>query len=564
MSLIGKAMLVPTTSTSAETLKNKSISLDNNTLTGTLAQFNTALTNGTFATLEGLSVQWGGPPSYNSATGVFTIPRSLTDLVNNVDPISQLKNGFAILKLESDGVLKLPNYITADTPNKSVFINTINNTTSNVSNNWEFAWETGNLKLPGGGYLGPIYNFSTPWNGIVLGLENLVKKSRLTQDIDTIKISVADNTLSAFADVSVVYTGNENDAYVKVGVKRSGTAKEWYFKDTGALRFPDNTEQTTAWIPGTSLAGYATETFVGGAITAGLTGYATQNYVSEAIGTLVSQAPAALDTLYELSLALGSDPSFATTVTTALGNRLRVDINSQGLNTVQQQNARTNLGLSAVATSGSYTDLSNKPFIENFTDAKARLALSWTAGSGSYDLNTGVLTLPTQTSHLINNSGYITGISPTLTSPTITTPTLSSVVTRKSDNTTDFKVVDEYVKIVSGTATNFGSPLLLDSFNISNYRTVKYLIEVSAVHPQGSTVVELVEVSVAVQAGSGVFGVFINSVTLVHVMDYYMAQFDAHIDDTNTYVTLTATTHANNSSATNFKILATGFRRLTS
>lgn len=78
--------------------------------------------------------------------------------------------------------------------------------------------------------------------------------------------------------------------------------------------------------------------------------YATQTYVGTQIANLVASAPAALDTLNELAAALGNDPNFATTITTALGNRLRIDINTQGLTATQQGNGRTNLGLGTLAT----------------------------------------------------------------------------------------------------------------------------------------------------------------------------------------------------------------------
>lgn len=53
--------------------------------------------------------------------------------------------------------------------------------------------------------------------------------------------------------------------------------------------------------------------------------------------------PSALDTLDELAAALGDDANFASTVTTALGNRVRVDTAAQGLSGTQQTNARTNI-----------------------------------------------------------------------------------------------------------------------------------------------------------------------------------------------------------------------------
>lgn len=43
-----------------------------------------------------------------------------------------------------------------------------------------------------------------------------------------------------------------------------------------------------------------------------------------------------------------------------------------------------------------------------YTDTRSRAALSFVAGSGAYNSSTGVITIPTQTSHLTNNSGFIT------------------------------------------------------------------------------------------------------------------------------------------------------------
>lgn len=62
--------------------------------------------------------------------------------------------------------------------------------------------------------------------------------------------------------------------------------------------------------------------------------------------------PAALDTLDELSAALGDDANFASTVTTGLGNRVRTDTAAQGLNSTQQSNARTNIAAAGSADIG--------------------------------------------------------------------------------------------------------------------------------------------------------------------------------------------------------------------
>ena len=56
--------------------------------------------------------------------------------------------------------------------------------------------------------------------------------------------------------------------------------------------------------------------------TAEKTNYALKTYVDTSISNLVASAPAALDTLNELALALGSDANFSTTVATSIGNRV--------------------------------------------------------------------------------------------------------------------------------------------------------------------------------------------------------------------------------------------------
>lgn len=65
--------------------------------------------------------------------------------------------------------------------------------------------------------------------------------------------------------------------------------------------------------------------------------------VGTSISALTTGAPTALNTLDELAAALGDDANFAATITTALGNRVRVDTASQGLSDTQKGNARTNI-----------------------------------------------------------------------------------------------------------------------------------------------------------------------------------------------------------------------------
>jgi hypothetical protein len=97
----------------------------------------------------------------------------------------------------------------------------------------------------------------------------------------------------------------------------------------------------------------AIETITG--LATALAGKATPADVAAALAGLVDSSPTTLDTLNELAAALGDDPAFATTVSTALGNRLRVDA-AQGLTDPQKAQGRDNLGLgsAALAASGDF------------------------------------------------------------------------------------------------------------------------------------------------------------------------------------------------------------------
>lgn len=74
---------------------------------------------------------------------------------------------------------------------------------------------------------------------------------------------------------------------------------------------------------------------------------ATTAFVAVALAGLVDSAPDALNTLNELAAALGDDPNFATTLTTAIGAKLAKASNLSDLTDVAT--ARSNLGLGSMA-----------------------------------------------------------------------------------------------------------------------------------------------------------------------------------------------------------------------
>lgn len=77
--------------------------------------------------------------------------------------------------------------------------------------------------------------------------------------------------------------------------------------------------------------------------------------------------PSALDTLDELAAALADDASYSATITTALGNRVRVDTAAQGLNSTQQGNARTNIAAQDASVIGN----ADADLVALYTTAKA-------------------------------------------------------------------------------------------------------------------------------------------------------------------------------------------------
>lgn len=82
--------------------------------------------------------------------------------------------------------------------------------------------------------------------------------------------------------------------------------------------------------------------------------------ISAAVTALVASAPGTLDTLNELAAALGNDPSYATTIATALTNRIRFDA-AQTLTAPQQAQACANIGVGDPAHN----------FVADYTAAKA-------------------------------------------------------------------------------------------------------------------------------------------------------------------------------------------------
>lgn len=86
------------------------------------------------------------------------------------------------------------------------------------------------------------------------------------------------------------------------------------------------------------------------------------NEISAAVANLVDGAPEVLNTLSELATALTDNDADIATILTGLSNRVRTDINNQGLTATQQANARTNIGAPSAADIGD----TNRDFVADF------------------------------------------------------------------------------------------------------------------------------------------------------------------------------------------------------
>ena len=110
--------------------------------------------------------------------------------------------------------------------------------------------------------------------------------------------------------------------------------------------------------------------------------------------------------------AISADTTVVATksyVDTAVAGKDNTDEITEGTTNLYFTNARARSALSA-GTGISYNSTTGaiSSTITQYTDALARSAVSFTAGSGAYNSTTGVFTIPTNTSHLTNGANFIT------------------------------------------------------------------------------------------------------------------------------------------------------------
>ena len=111
-----------------------------------------------------------------------------------------------------------------------------------------------------------------------------------------------------------------------------------------------------------------------GAISVDTSTIATQSYVGTAVSNLVDAAPTTLNTLNELAAALGDDANYASTVSTALGNKL--DSTTAASTYLTQSNASSTYLTQSLASTG-YVAVA-QPSVDYYIT---------NSGSGSYTVN---------------------------------------------------------------------------------------------------------------------------------------------------------------------------------
>ncbi len=180
---------------------------------------------------------------------------------------------------------------------------------------------------------------------------------------------------------------------------------------------------------------------------------ATTAYVQQELTDLIGTAPAALDTLGELSASLANDQDALASLTTTVGTKLAKSSNLSDL--ADAGTARTNLGVDAAGTDNS-TDVTLAGSYDYITIS------GQTITRNQVDYNTDIAntpTIPTNNNQLTNGAGFTTNTG-TVTNVTVgtgldvsngtTTPSITLDLSELTDMTSTMASTDEFIVLDNG------------------------------------------------------------------------------------------------------------------
>lgn len=223
--------------------------------------------------------------------------------------------------------------------------------------------------------------------GIEAGANNYILPNDVVQDSSYIH---TDNNYTTVEKNKLAGLSNYDDTEIKNTLSNKANTSQLFSKSYNDLTDKPTIPTKTSELENNS--GYLTTH-------QDISGKADKSYVDTKVANLVNSAPEALDTLKELSSALGNDPNFATTVSTEIGKKE----NKANLKALAYKDSlgKSDVGLGNVLNVASYS----KTETDNLLSSKANTSQLF---SGKYDDLTGKPTIPTKTSQLTNDSGYLT------------------------------------------------------------------------------------------------------------------------------------------------------------
>jgi hypothetical protein len=268
-----------------------------------------------------------------------------------------------------------------------------------------------------------------------------------TTTVESATVSVADNILTLNSDVTGAPSQNagievERGDETNVQLRWNEGSDTWTFTNDGAVYYPMATSTDVLAEGSTNL--YHTTTRVRSALSASSATGVSYNSTTGAIslgGIPNSSLANNSITINGTSVALGGTRTLDTdAVSEGSTNKYFSNTLARGAVSVTDSGGDGSLSYNSTTGVITYTGPSASEVrahfsagtgititsgaiattITQYTDALARGAVSFTAGSGAYNSTTGVFTIPTNTNQLTNGAGYITGYTETDTLASVT------------------------------------------------------------------------------------------------------------------------------------------------